>query len=109
MRTFLCMCVSVKKSFVCLYVLMKCVTRCVRTANPMVMDSCCRGGIVHIRFGCACVRGISSNGTTALWRFHASTSNSLIGRSWPQTHTHLRYIDQIYAQQDIRVCEDDHF
>ena len=44
----------------------------------------------------------------ALWRFRVSTSNSLSGRSWPHTHTHIRYIYQTYAQQDIRVYEDDH-
>ena len=38
----------------------------VRIANRVVMGSCCRGGIVHIRFGCSCERGIRSNSPKAL-------------------------------------------
>ena len=53
-----------------------CVTLHVRIANRMVMGSCCRGGVVHSRGGCSCVRGIRSNRPTAIWRFRASTSNS---------------------------------
>ena len=45
----------------------------------------------------------------ALWRFRVSTSNSPSGRSRLHTHTHTRQIDHTYAQQDIRVCEDDHY
>jgi hypothetical protein len=67
-----------------------CITLHVRIANQMVMGSCCRGGIVHIRFGCSCERGIRSNSPTALWRFRASTSNSLSGRFRLHMHTHLR-------------------
>ena len=80
-----------------------------RIANKMAMDSCCRGGIVNIRFGFPRARSIRPESSTALWRFRASTSNSPSGLLWLPIHTHLRYVDQIYAQQDIRVCEDDHF
>ena len=84
------------------------VTLHVRIANRVGEDSSCRGGIVHSRCGCsrALVEGPKSS--TALWRFRVSTSNSLIGLSRPQTHTHLRQIDHTYVQQDIRVYEDDH-
>jgi len=81
----------------------------VRIANRVVMDSCCRGGIVHSRRGCSCVLLVRPNSPKALWRFRASTSNSPSGRSWLQTHTQIRHIDHTYAQQDIRVCGDDHF
>ena len=81
----------------------------VRIANQLGEDSRCRGGIVHIRGGCSCVRGIRCPRPTALWRFRASTSNSSSGRSWLPTYTHLRYIYHTFAQQDIRVCGDDHF
>ena len=84
------------------------VTRRFRIANHMVMDSCCRGGIVHIRFGCSRALFVPPKSPTALWRFRASTSNSLSGRTWLHARTQTRYIYQTYAQQDIRVCGDDH-
>ena len=80
-----------------------------RIANHMVMDSRCRGGIVNTRGGFSRARSIRPQRSKALWRFRASTSNSLSGRSRPHTHTHLRDIYYTYAQQDIRVYEDDHF
>ena len=80
----------------------------VRIANRMVMGSRCRGGIVNIRVGSR-ERNVRPNSATALWRFRVSTSNSPSGRSWPPTDTHLRYIYHTFAQQDIRVCGDDHF
>jgi hypothetical protein len=85
-----------------------CITLHVRIANQVVMGSCCRGGIVHTRCVCSCELLERTNSPTALWRFRASTSNSPSGRSWLHFDTHIRYIDPIYAQQDIRVCEDDH-
>ena len=80
-----------------------------RIANEVVMDSCCRGGIVNTR-GC-CSRALleRTNSSKALWRFRASTSNSLSGRTRPPTDTQVRHIHHTYAQQDIRVYEDDHF
>jgi hypothetical protein len=85
------------------------ITLHVRFANHMVMDSYCRGGIVHIR----CVRYrallVRLPRPKALWRFRASTLNSLIGRTRLHIYTHIRYIYHTYVQQDIRVCEDDHF
>ena len=84
------------------------VTLRVRIANHMVMDSCCRGGIVNIRVDFSRARSARRQSSTALWRFRASTSNSPSGRSWPPTDTHTRQIDHTYAQQDIRVCGDDH-
>ena len=64
-----------------------------RIANHMVMDSRCRGGIVHIRGGCSRVRLVRRESSTALWRFRASTSNSPSGRTWPQlTRTFVIFI-----------------
>ena len=71
--------------FILILILSRRVTRRFRIANHMVMDSCCRGGIVDTRGGCSCVRSIRSNRPTALWRFRASTSNSPSG--WLQPHT----------------------
>jgi len=79
-----------------------------RIANWVGEDSCCRGGIVNIRFGRSRVLLVRPNSSKALWRFRVSTSNSLNGRSRLQTYTSIPYIDQTYAQQDIRVYEDDH-
>ena len=80
----------------------------VRIANRVVKGSRCRGGIVNTRGGCSCARGIRRDSPKALWRFRASTSNSLTGRSRLHARTHMRYIHNTYAQQDIRVCGDDH-
>ena len=74
----------------------------------MVMDSRCRGGIVNSRGGRSCALFVRPQSTKALWRFRVSTSNSPSGRSWLHTNTHTRHIYQTYAQQDIRVYEDDH-
>ena len=76
--------------------------------NQVGEDSYCRGGILNIRFGCCCVRILRRPRPTALWRFRVSTSNSLSDLSRPQTDTQIRYIYQTYAQQGIRICEDDH-
>ena len=84
------------------------VTLHLRIANRVGGDSYCRGGILHTR----CVRSherlARPNSSTALWRFRVSTSNSPSGHTWPHYNTPIRYIDHTYAQQDIRVCEDDH-
>ena len=85
-----------------------CVALHVRIANQTVMDSYCRGGIVHIRGGCSRALFVPPYSPKALWRFRASTSNNLSGRAWPPTYTPVRQIYQTYAQQDIRVYEDDH-
>ena len=53
----------------------------IRIANHLVMDSCCRGGIVRIRGNRCSARLIRRTRSTALWRFRASTSNSPSGRS----------------------------
>ena len=96
-------------SFILILILIpRCVTLHLRKTSLLVEDSYCRGGIVNIRFGCSRALFERPQSPTALWRFRASTSNSLIGRSWPHFHTHLRQIDHTYARQDIRVCEDDH-
>ena len=68
-----------------------------RTSNDMVKGSRCRGGIVNTRGGCVCMRAIWLEGRKALWRFRASTSNSLSGRTWLHTHTPIRDIHQTYA------------
>ena len=91
----------------CVCTVMTCVTRRVRIANQMGEGSRCRGGIVNIRSVCSCARSVPPKSPKAIWRFRASTSNSLSGRSLPHNYTHLRYIYN-YAQKDIRVCEDDH-
>ena len=91
------------------HVFTTCVKFHLRIANRVVIDSCCRGGIVHIRGGCSRALLVRRDSPTALWRFRASTSNSLSGRDMPHTHTHMRQIYHTYAQQDIRVCGDDHF
>ena len=79
-----------------------------RKTSLLVMDSRCRGGIVNIPFGCCGALPIRRTSPKALWRFRASTSNSPSGRSRLHSNTKIRYIDHTYAQQDIRVCEDDH-
>ena len=86
-----------------------CITLHVRIANRVVIGSCCRGGIVHIRGGCSGALLLRPQSPKALWRFRASTSNSRSGRAWPQYNTPIRYIYHTYTQQGIRVCEDDHF
>ena len=79
----------------------QCVMFLLHKANHLVKGSRCRGGIVHIRVGCSCALLVRPNSSKALWRFRASTSNSLSGRSRPPIDTHARQIDHIYAQQDI--------
>ena len=85
-----------------------CVVFHARIANQMGEDSYCREGIVHSRGGCSRARSVWRPRPKALWRFRASTSNSLSGRPRPPTDTPVRYIYHTYAQQGIRVCEDDH-
>ena len=100
------MCVRV---CVCCVDFMECVTLHVRIANHVVEDSCCRGGIVNTRFGRSCALFVRAQSPKALWRFRVSTANSLSSRSRLHFDTRIRYIDQIYARQDIRVCGDDFF
>ena len=91
---------------------MNCVTRRLRIANHMVMDSCCRGDIVNTRFGCSRALLERRPHPKALWWFRASTSNSLSGLSRLHTYTHLRklrHIHHTFAQQGIRVCGADPF
>ena len=80
-----------------------------RKTNGMGEDSYCRGGIVNTRRVCSRERLVRPESSKALWRFRVSTSNSLSGRSWQHTNTPIRQIDHTFAQQDIRVCEDDPF
>jgi len=89
--------------------IMVCAAVHLRTTTLVVMDSRCRGGIVNTRFGCSRELLARHNSSTALWRFRASTSNSPSGRSRPLPNTQTHRIYQTYAQQDIRVCGDDHF
>ena len=86
-----------------------CVALHVRIANHLVMGSRCRGGIVHIRGVCSRALLVRPNSPKALWRFRVSTANSPSDRSRLHFDTHICYIDQIYARQDIRVCGDDNF
>ena len=85
-----------------------CITLHLRIANRVVIGSCCRGGIVNIRGGCSRALLERRPRPKALWRFRVSTSNSPSGRSWLHARTHMPYIHNTYAQQDIRVCGDDH-
>ena len=80
-----------------------------RIANRVVEGSCCRGGIVNTRGVCSRERLVRRDSPKALWRFRVSTSNSPSGLSRLHTNTHTRQIYHTYAQQGIRVCEDDHF
>ena len=52
-----------------------------RIANRVGEDSCCRGGIVHIRSVCSRALLVTLLCPTALWRFRVSTSNSPSGRT----------------------------
>jgi hypothetical protein len=58
--------------------------------NQMVMDSCCRGGIVRSRFGFSRALLVRPQSPTALWRFRANTSNSPSGRSRLHPRTPIR-------------------
>jgi len=92
-----------------LLILLMCITFHLRETSLLGEDSRCRGSIVNIRVGCSCAHLVRPNSSTALWRFRASTSNSLIGRKLPHPDTPNRQIYHICAQQDIRVYEDYHF
>ena len=85
-----------------------CVALHVRIANLLVMGSRCRGGIVHIRCVCSRALLVWPQSSKALWRFRVSTPNSPIDLFRPHTHTHIRCNHHTYAQQVIRVYEDDH-
>ena len=107
LSVFLSVLLKALRMYLCVF--MNCVTSRVRIANQVVMDSCCRRGIVHIQNVCSRERLVRRESSKALWRFRASTSNSLSGRTRPPTDTQVRHIHHTYAQQDIRVCGDDHF
>jgi len=77
------LCVSVR-------VFMTCAILRLRIANLLVMGSFCRGGIVNTRFGFSRALLVRRDRSKALWRFRASTSNSLSGRSRPPTYTPVR-------------------
>ena len=83
------------------------VTLRVRITKRVGECSYCRGGIVNTRGGCSRALFVRRPRPKALWRFRASTSNSPSGRTRLHFHTQIRYIYHTYAQQDIRVCEDD--
>ena len=111
-KSFYCAFLSLSDvtSFILMMMMIRtCAILHIRIANRLVMGSCCRGGIVRIRGGCSRARSVWRPRPKALWRFRASTSNSPSGRTWLHTNTRIRYIDQIYAQQGIGVCGDDHF
>ena len=116
-KSFYCAFLSLSDvtSFILMMMMMirTCAILHIRIAKRLVMGSCCRGGIVNIRGGFSPALLERPERSKALWRFRASTSNSPSGRSRLPTYTHkkvrLRHIYHIYAQQDIRVCGDDHF
>ena len=108
-RMFFCLSLSLFLSFsLSSCVFMRCVKFRLRFANCVEEGSYCRGGIVHIRGGRSRERLIRPKSPTALWRFRASTLNSPSDLPRLQTDTPNCHIYQTYAQQDIRVCEDDH-
>ena len=79
-----------------------------RTANRLVEDSRFRGGSANIRDDRARAPIPRLCNRTALGRPRASTSNSPSDLARPQTNTHLRDIDRMHAQRDIRGYGDDH-
>ena len=99
---------SIRVKVITLFLILN-VTLPPRIANRVGEDSYCRGGIVHSRDVCSRALFVRRPRPKGLWRFRASTSNSRSGRTWPQTYTPIRHIYHTYAQQDIRVYEDDHF
>ena len=110
-KSFYCAFLSLSDvtSFILMMMMIRtCAILHIRIANRLVMGSCCRGGIVHIRGVFSRARSVRPKSSTALWRFRVSTSNSPSGLSRPPTDTPIRYIHHIYAQQDTRVYEDDH-
>ena len=60
-----------------------CITFHLRTANRLVTDSRCRGGIVNILGGSSRALFVQRKNPTALWRFRVRTSNSQSDHSWP--------------------------
>ena len=89
-------------------VLLPYITSNLRIANRVGEDSCCRGGIVHIRGGCSralLVRPIVPRRFGGFVQVLQTVQVAVLGRNLHAS----RYIYQIYAQQDIRVYEDDHF
>ena len=112
-KSFYCAFLSLSDvtSFILMMMMMirTCAILHIRIAKRLVMGSCCRGGIVNIRGGFSPALLERPERSKALWRFRASTSNSPSGRSWPHAHMPNCNIYYIYAQQGIRVCEDDHF
>ena len=93
----------------CVCVFMRCVKFLLRETNRLGEDSRCRGGIVHTRGGCSRSRSIqthSSQGALAVSCKYFKQSK------WPFSAAYqhaFRHIYHTYAQQDIRVCGDDHF
>ena len=111
-QLYVCVCLCVVYITLILLILVRecvAISRRARIANLVGEDSCCREGIVNTRFGCSRALLVRRPRPKALWRFRASTSNSPSGRTWPHPHTDLPQIYHTHAQQDIRVCGDDHF
>ena len=79
MSVFLSALLKALRMYLCVF--MNCVTCRVRIANQVVMDSRCRGGIVHIRDVCSRAPSVPPERSKALWRFRVSTSNSPSGRT----------------------------
>ena len=85
-----------------------CIMFLLRIANHMVMDSRCRGGIVHIRVGCSralCTARKFHGALAVSCKYFKQSQVAVLGRN---QHAHS-YIHHTHAQQDIRVCGDDHF
>ena len=111
--TSLVLCFSFFLSFfpslsLCVCVFMRCVKFLLRETNRLGEDSRCRGGIVNTRGGCSRARSRTarpSQGALAVSCKYFKQSK------WPFSAAYqhaVSYIDHTYAQQDIRVCGDDH-
>jgi len=82
-----------------------------RIANQVGEDSCCRGGIVHIQCGCSCALAYGVDCPKALWRFRASTSNSLSSRTLA-AHVHASFVifikftlNKIFEYVEMTICK----
>ena len=111
LSALVCICVSLSLSLllqgIILILILERVTPRLRKTNQLVKGSRCRGGIVNTRVVVLVRSRTASESHGAL----AVSCKYFKQSKWPfsaATNTHLRHIDHTYAQQDIRVCGDDH-
>ena len=81
-----------------------------RIANQVGEDNYCRGGSGNTRRSRSRALFVRPESRKALWRFRASTSNSLSGLMWPHTHTAFRYsyhkltLNEIFECVEMTIC-----